>query len=115
MTISQSSRRRYTLITLVPMHFTLDTKKSGIVELDNENKVVAFLEKPDPTTTSSRWAVSNKFNANAWRKYLVHEAYHTVSTTHLQLKMNMFKDWLSETNVVSVCNSFFSVDCSKHD
>ena len=41
------------------MHFTLDTKKSGIVELDNENKVVAFLEKPDPTTTSSRWAVSN--------------------------------------------------------
>jgi dTDP-glucose pyrophosphorylase len=41
------------------MYFTLDTKKSGIVELDNENKVVAFLEKPDPTTTSSRWAVSN--------------------------------------------------------
>ena len=33
-----------------------DIKRSGILELDNENKVIAFLEKPDPTTTSSRWA-----------------------------------------------------------
>ncbi|XP_028398932.1 uncharacterized protein LOC114522436 isoform X2 [Dendronephthya gigantea] len=33
-----------------------DTKRSGILELDKENKVVAFLEKPDPDSTSSRWA-----------------------------------------------------------
>ena len=39
--------------------FFVDTKRSGILELDNKNKVVAFLEKPDPSTTSSRWAVSD--------------------------------------------------------
>ena len=39
----------------------IDTSRSGILELDNERKVVSFLEKPDPSSTLSRWAVSQYF------------------------------------------------------
>lgn len=35
-----------------------DTKRAGILELDAKNRVVAFLEKPHSSETSSRWAVS---------------------------------------------------------
>ena len=32
--------------------------KHGILEVDGNNRVTSFLEKPDPTMTSSRLAVS---------------------------------------------------------
>ena len=41
--------------------FFLETTKFGILELNLENQVVGFLEKPGPSTTQSRWAVRIRF------------------------------------------------------
>ena len=38
--------------------FPAETTKFGILELDKDRRVTAFLEKPDLGSTLSRWAVS---------------------------------------------------------
>jgi len=40
---------------------SIDTVKFGIVEIDKEDRIVSFLEKPHPSITESRLAVGCSF------------------------------------------------------